>query len=136
VDDLARFVAPGVVVAGVETDAADPNCAPLADNLRLLRAARDAAGRRFEVVELAMPPPVVWRGERCPASYANFYLANGAALVPVFGAAQDERALATLREHLPGRDVLPLPARHLVVGLGAVHCLTQQEPRAGAAPQA
>jgi agmatine deiminase len=75
-----------------------------------------------------MPPPVHWRGERCPASYVNFYLANGAALVPVFGAAQDARALAVLRELLPGRELVPIPARHLVVGLGAVHCLTQQEP--------
>jgi agmatine deiminase len=132
VDDLARFVAPGVVVACVEPDPADPNSAPLADNLRRLRAARDASDRRLEVVELPMPPPVLWRGERCPASYANFYLANGAVLVPVFGAAQDARALATLRELLPGRDVVPVPARHLVVGLGAVHCLTQQEPRADA----
>jgi agmatine deiminase len=123
-------------VAVVEPDASDPNHAPLADNLRRLRAARDAAGRPFEVVELPMPPAVVWRGERCPASYANFYLANGVALVPVFGVAQDERALATLRELLPGRDVVPVPARHLVVGLGAVHCLTQQEPRAGAPPPA
>ena len=136
VDDLARFAAPGVVVAVVEPDASDPNHAPLADNLQRLRAARDAAGRPFEVVELPMPPPVVWRGERCPASYANFYLANGVALVPVFGVAQDERALATLRELLPGRDVVPVSARHLVVGLGAVHCLTQQEPRAGAPPPA
>jgi agmatine deiminase len=132
VDDLARFAAPGVVVAGVEPDASDANSAPLADNLRRLRAARDAAGRALAVVELPMPPPVVWRGERCPASYANFYLANGVALVPFFGAPQDARALATLRELWPGRDVVPLPARHLVVGLGAVHCLTQQEPRAAA----
>ena len=135
VDDLARFAAPGVVVAGVEPDAADPNSAPLADNLRRLRAARDAAGRALAVVELPMPPPVVWRGERCPASYLNFYLANGAALVPVFGVREDARALAALRELWPGRDVVPVPARHLVVGLGAVHCLTQQEPRAQAPAQ-
>ena len=77
-----------------------------------------------------MPPPLHWRGERCPASYVNFYLANGVALVPVFGAAEDARALAVLREALPGRELAPIPARHLVVGLGAVHCLTQQEPAA------
>jgi len=132
IDDLARFAAPGVVVAAVEPDPSDANHAPLADNLRRLRAARDACERAFDVVELPMPPPVVWRGERCPASYANFYLANGAALVPVFGAPQDARALAVLRELWPDRDVVPVPARHLVVGLGAVHCLTQQEPHAAA----
>jgi agmatine deiminase len=129
VDDLARFVAPGRVVACSESDPSDPNRAPLEENLRRLREARDAAGRRLEVAELPMPPPLHYRGLRCPASYANFYLANGAALVPVFGAPSDERALAVLRELLSGRDVVPVPARSLVVGLGAVHCLTQQEPR-------
>ena len=104
----------------------------LAENLRRLRGARDANGKPLDVIELPMPEPLVWRGERCPASYANFYLANGAALVPVFGAREDARALATLRELWPARDVVPVPARHLVVGLGAVHCLTQQEPQAEA----
>jgi agmatine deiminase len=130
IDDLARFVAPGLVVACSEDDPADPNQAALADNLRRLRGARDAAGKPLEVAELPMPPPLHWRGERCPASYVNFYLANGVALVPVFGAAEDARALAVLREVLPQRELAPIPARHLVVGLGAVHCLTQQEPRA------
>jgi agmatine deiminase len=128
VDDLARFVAPGVVVACREDEPADPNRAALADNLRRLREARDADGRALEVIELPMPPPQVWRGERCPASYANFYFANGALLVPVFGAPSDARALAELGGALPGRELVPIPARHLVVGLGAVHCLTQQEP--------
>ena len=130
VDDLARFAAPGLVVACAEDDASDPNQVALADNLRRLRAARDAAGKPLDVIELPMPPPVYWRGERCPASYVNFYLANGVALVPVFGAAQDARALALLGEVLPGHVLAPIPARHLVVGLGAVHCLTQQEPAA------
>jgi len=130
IDDLARFVAPGLVVACSEDDPADPNQAALADNLRRLRGARDAAGKPLEVAELPMPPPLHWQGERCPASYVNFYLANGVALVPVFGAAEDARALAVLREVLPQRELAPIPARHLVVGLGAVHCLTQQEPRA------
>jgi agmatine deiminase len=130
VDDLARFVAPGVVVA-CRGDAADAaNEAGLAENLRRLRGARDANGRPLDVIELPMPDPLAWRGERCPASYANFYLANGAALVPVFEAKQDARALAVLREALPGREIVPIRARHLVVGLGSVHCLTQQEPAA------
>ncbi len=94
VDDLARFLRPGVVVAPLEEDSADPNFRPLAENRRRLGEARDAAGRKLEVVDLPMPPPVFHRGERCPASYANFYLANGRVLVPVFGAPTDERALA------------------------------------------
>jgi agmatine deiminase len=128
VDDIARFVGEATVVAVAEPDASDPNHAPLAENLRRLRAMRDARGRSLAVLELPMPPPLEVDGARCPASYANFYLANGRALVPVFGAPSDARALAVLRECLPGREVVPIPARDLVVGLGAVHCLTQQEP--------
>ena len=128
VDDVARFVGAATVVAVAEADASDPNHAPLAETLRRLRAMRDARGRRLSVVELPMPPPLEVDGARCPASYANFYLANGRALVPVFDAPSDARALAILRECLPGREVVPIRARDLVVGLGAVHCLTQQEP--------
>jgi agmatine deiminase len=128
VDDLARFVSPGVVVAAVEADASDANHAPLADNLKRLRAARDADGKPLSVATLPMPPARYAAGQRTPASYANFYLANGVALVPVFGVASDARALDVLRELLEGRCVVPVPSSELVVGLGAVHCLTQQEP--------
>jgi agmatine deiminase len=128
VDDLARFVDAGSVVTVVEPDASDPNHAPLAENLRRLRAMRDADGKPLAVATLPMPPPLVVDGQRCPASYANFYLANGVALVPVFGAPSDARALAVLRECLPGRELVAIPAGDLVFGLGAVHCLTQQEP--------
>jgi agmatine deiminase len=75
-----------------------------------------------------MPPPLLVDGQRCPASYANFYLANGVALVPTFDAPADDRALAILRELLPGRQVVGIPCSDLVFGLGAVHCMTQQEP--------
>jgi agmatine deiminase len=128
VDDLARFVGPRTVVAAVEERPGDENSAPLARNFELLRASTDQDGRRLEVVALPMPPPLVVDGQRCPASYANFYLANGVALVPVFGAPEDERALAILRELLPGREVVGIPSADLVAGFGAVHCLTQQEP--------
>lgn len=130
VDDITRFVAPGTIVTAVEEDASDPNHAPLAENLRRLRGMRDADGKPFSIATLPMPPPVLVDGHRCPASYANFHLANGVALVPVFGAPSDERALAVLREVLPGRDVVGIPCRDLVWGLGAVHCVTQQEPSA------
>jgi agmatine deiminase len=130
VDDFARFVAPGVVVAALEADPTSPNHEPLRVNAARLRAMRDARGKPIDVVPLPMPPPLVVDGQLCPASYANFYLANGVALVPVFGAASDARALAVLRECLGAeREVLGVPATDLVVGLGAVHCLTQQQPR-------
>ena len=128
VDDIARFVAPGVVVAASCDDPADPNHALLAENLRRLRAARDVRGRALSVVELPMPPRIEAFGQRSPASHANFYVANGAVLVPVFGAASDARALAILGELMPDREIVGIPCAELVSGFGAIHCVTQQEP--------
>jgi len=132
VDDLTRFVSPGAIVTAVESDPADVNHLPLAENLRRLRALRDPAGHRYEIAELPMPPAIHHDGARLPASYANFYIANAAVLMPAFGAPADARAASVLGELLPGREIVPIPARELVVGLGAVHCLTQQEPAATA----
>jgi agmatine deiminase len=128
IDDIARFVAPGRVVCAREPDPRDSNHAPLEDCIARLRASRDAAGRTLEVIDLPMPQPVLAGADRLPASYANFYIANGAVLVPVFGGAADERALAVLRPLFQGREVVGVPSRTLVRGLGAVHCLTQQQP--------
>jgi agmatine deiminase len=128
VDELARFVDPGTVVAAVEQDESDANFAPLAENLRRLRSMRDQDGKPLTVVPLPMPPALAIEGLRCPASYANFYLANGCALVPVFGVERDALALAVLRELLPDRDVVGIPCGDLLLGLGALHCLSQQEP--------
>jgi len=134
VDDVARFVAPGRVAATVPDGAGHPDAEALRDNRERLRRTTDARGRRLEVVDLPAPPLVRCRGgQPLPASYANFYVANAAVLVPVFDAPSDERALAVLRDALE-RPVAPIPARDLVVGLGAVHCLTQQEPRAPGPP--
>jgi agmatine deiminase len=128
VDDVARFVAPGVVAAAVCSDAADANFAALAENRRRLAGMRDARGAALSVIELPMPPRLAVGGQRSPASYANFYLANRVALVPTFGAASDARALAILREVLAGREVVGIPCAELVSGFGAIHCVTQQEP--------
>ena len=128
VDDIARFVGPHTVVAVRERDTSDPNHRVLEANWRVLSETRDGQGRALTPVALPMPPPVVQAGQRLPASYANFYLANEVALVPVFEAATDQRALAVLTELLPGRRVVPISASALVLGLGACHCLTQQEP--------
>jgi len=128
VDDIARFVANGVVVAARCDDASDANFAPLAENRRRLASAHDVRGRSLTVVDLPMPPRIEVAGHRSPASYANFYLANGVALVPVFEAKSDARALAILREVLPDREIVAIPCTELVSGFGAIHCVTQQEP--------
>ena len=128
VDDIARFVDASTVVAVVEADAGDPNHPVLAENLRRLRSMRDQDGKPLSIATLPMPPAVVIDGLRCPASYANFMLANGCALVPTFDCDADGRALAVLSELLPDRDVVGVPCTELVLGLGALHCLSQQQP--------
>ncbi|MBI2964129.1 MAG: agmatine deiminase family protein [Deltaproteobacteria bacterium] len=131
VDDLARFVAATTVAAAAEPDPADENYRALQDNLRRLRAARDERGRPLEIVELPTPPPLYHEGRRLPASYANFYVGNRAVLVPVFDHPRDEIACETLARLFPGRRIAPIPATDLVWGLGACHCVTQQQPRRG-----
>jgi len=126
VDDFARFVAPGCAVCALEEDARDENFSPLQEALKRLQGVPG-----LEVVPLPMPPALVEDGVRRPASYANFYLANGACLVPTFEAPADERAMRVLEDCLPGREIVPIPARDLVFGLGGVHCLTQQVPARG-----
>ena len=128
VDDLARFVAPATVVAVVEDDPRDENHRVLADNLRRLRAMRDAEGRALTVETLPMPPALYHEGTRVPASYANFYILNGGVIVPTFDCPQDAIAIATLGRLFPGRRLAGIPSRDLVWGLGAIHCLTQQHP--------
>jgi len=128
VDDFARFVAPGVVAVAEEKRRADPNWRPLHDAAERLRGARDARGRRLEVVRLPMPQPVVFDGERLPASYANFYVGTGAVLVPTFNDPNDRVALGVLAELFPKRKVVGIHATDFVLGLGTIHCSTQQEP--------
>jgi len=124
VDDLARFVDANTVVTVVEEDPTDPNYEPLRENLRLLRRSP------FRVVTLPMPRPVEFAGQRLPASYANFYIANAAVLVPTFNDPADRIALATLSRLFPDRPVTGIYCRDLVLGLGTLHCMTQQQPRA------
>ena len=130
VDDISRFVAPTTIVTAVEPDASDPNHAPLAENLARLKAARTVDGKQFDVVELPMPRPVVFRGQRLPASYANFYIANGLVLVPTFHDPNDRVALNILGEVFPDREVIGIHSVDLVWGLGTLHCMTQQQPAA------
>ena len=130
VDDLARFVDARTIVTAVEPDPADDNHKVLADNRRRLGRARDSRGRPFTIVEVPMPQPVVHEGMRLPATYVNFYFVNGALLVPTFGdRARDRAALHILRGVAGDRQVVGVDCRALIWGLGAIHCLTQQQPR-------
>jgi agmatine deiminase len=128
VDDLTRFAAPDTVITMVESNRKDVNHKPLADNLRRLQAATDQAGKKLNIVELPMPGAVVFEQRRLPASYANFYIANGIVLVPVFNDPNDLTALNTLSELFPAREIVPIYSGDLIWGLGAMHCMTQQQP--------
>lgn len=127
VDDIARFVAPQVVVLAYEADPNDENHARSADNLRRLDLAGGAAGA-LKIVKLPFPRPLIMNGERLPASYANFYIANRVVIVPTFNDRNDRAALETLAELIPDREVIGIHAVDLVWGLGTLHCLTQQQP--------
>jgi agmatine deiminase len=128
VDDLTRFVSPNTVVTMVEPNKKDVNHAPLRDNRRRLQSARDQAGKPLTIVELPMPGPVIFEKRRLPASYANFYIANGVVLAPVFNHPNDRLALNTLAELFPTREVVPIYSGDFIWGLGAMHCMTQQQP--------
>lgn len=128
VDDLARFVAPDTVVTMIESNAQRANYSALQHNLGRLKAARDQEGERLNVVEIPMPRPVVFEGRLLPASYANFYIANGVVLVPVFNDPNDRIALNTLAELFRDREIVPIYSGDLIWGFGAMHCMTQQEP--------
>jgi agmatine deiminase len=130
VDDLTRFVSPDTVVTMVEPNAKDPNHGPLRANLRRLQAARDQDGRPLNIFEIPMPGPVIFEKRRLPASYANFYIANGVVLAPVFNHPNDRIALNTLAEVFPTREVVPIYSGDFIWGLGAMHCMTQQQPQA------
>ena len=128
VDDLARFVNSNTIVAVVEQDPTDANYAPLRENLALLKSMKDLDGRAYRIETLPMPAPVFFDGQRLPASYANFYIANKIVLVPTFNDPNDRAALNTLAGLFPDREVVGIACRDLVLGLGTIHCMTQQQP--------
>jgi agmatine deiminase len=128
VDDITRFVGTGTIVTVVEPNQADENHVPLEENLERLRTARDRDGKPFTIVPLPMPSPIVFDGQRLPASYANFYIANGLVLVPTFNDANDRKALQVLAEAFPDREVIGIHCGDLIWGLGTLHCMSQQQP--------
>ena len=128
IDEVARFVDPRTVVCARAEDPEDPNHSALEDNYRRLQLARDAGGRRFEILTLPVPRLENETGEPLPATYANFYIANGCVLVPSFGGPEDEQARSVLEKTFPDREMVLIDARAMVWGMGSIHCLTQQQP--------
>ncbi len=131
IDDIARFVDFNTVVCVREANTRDENYAPLEENYERLLAARDSKGGKLEVVSMPSPSPLLHEGLRLPASYANFYIANEVLLAPIFGEPTDKVALGILQELFPTRKIKGLPCADVVAGLGAIHCVTQQEPQTG-----
>ena len=131
IDDIARFTDPNTVVLAYEMDPADENHVRSADNLRRLQLAAEGFPGGLRIVPIPFPHPVVMQGERLPASYANFYIANESVIVPTFNDVKDREALVILAELFPGREVVGVHAVDLVWGLGTLHCLTQQQPSPG-----
>lgn len=126
-DQVARFVNDRTILAAVEENPADANFAPLQENLEVLRSARDSSGKPFEIVPLPMPGEVSFQKQRLPASYANFYIINGAVIVPQFDDPADEPAAQIIMRYFPDRECVRFPSRDLILGLGGVHCATQPQ---------
>jgi len=128
VDDIARFVGPRTVLAASEANPSDENHAILKENLKRLKKMTDTAGKALEVIPLPMPAPVIFKGQRVPASYANFYISNRTVLVPTFDDPNDLKALNIIQRAMPKHSIVPIYCGDLIWGLGAIHCMTQQEP--------
>ena len=128
VDDLTRFIAPATVATAVEDDPKDENFTALRDNLERLRSMTDQDGVPLRIVELPMPAAVTFQGERLPASYANFYIANGVVIVPIYRCANDAKAIEILQAEFPDRSVVGIDSTDLAWGFGSFHCISQQEP--------
>ncbi len=128
VDDITRFVNYDTVITAIEKNKNDENYQPLQDNLKLLSKARLESGKQLNIVELPMPEAVIWEDQRLPASYANFYIANNAVIVPLYKCPQDQEAMDILSKLFTDRKVVGIDSTDIIWGLGSFHCLSQQEP--------
>lgn len=128
IDDMTRFFKEDGVVTVVETNRSDPNYKILQENLKSLKRMRLINGKQLEIAEIPMPKPIVYKGQRLPASFANFYICNHAVIVPTYRCKEDDQAMAVLEECYPDRKVIGIDSVELIWGLGSFHCLSQQEP--------
>lgn len=129
IDDIARFVNPNTIVTVVEDNKKDENYPILMENLKKLKYFKDLHGRHFNIVTLPMPEPLYYKGDRLPASYANFYITNKSVLVPTFNCKNDKKALEVLEKLFPHKKVVGIDCSDIIIGLGSIHCLTQQIPK-------
>ncbi|MFM1858098.1 MAG: hypothetical protein RLZ05_1158 [Bacteroidota bacterium] len=128
IDDTVRFVNEDTVLTVVETNRSDENYSLLQHNLKQLKSMRLSSGKQLNIVEIPMPEPLSYEGQRLPCSYANFYIANQSVIVPVFNSKNDDKALQLIEECFPGRQVIGIDSTDIIWGLGSFHCLSQQEP--------
>lgn len=128
VDDIARFVNKNTVICMIEKDKRDDNYKVLQENLNILEKYKGKDGNKLNIAHILMPPPVYTDNRRLPASYANFYIANSAVLVPIFNSENDKEALSIIRRYFPDRNVVGIDSKALVYGFGAIHCVTRDEP--------
>jgi agmatine deiminase len=128
IDDTARFVNEDTVIAVVEENKSDENYQILRENLQMLKTMRLLNGKQLTIIELPMPEPVFYQDQRLPASYANFYIANAAVVVPTYRSNKDDKALDIIQQCFPDRKVVGIDSTDIIWGLGSFHCLSQQEP--------
>jgi agmatine deiminase len=128
IDDMTRFFRPDGVITMVEPNRRDPNHRILDENLKQLKTFRLINGKQLDIAEIPMPEPVVFEGQRLPASYANFYISNHAVIVPLYRCKQDEQAIRIIEQCFPSREVIGIDSVEIIWGLGSWHCLSQQEP--------
>lgn len=128
IDDIARFVNPDTIVTVIEEDTQDENYKILQENLKLLKSFTNLNGKQFNIITLPMPEPQFYKNDRLPASYANFYITNNSVLVPLFRCKKDEIAINLLKKVFKDKNVIGIDCSDIIIGLGSIHCLTQQIP--------
>ena len=129
IDDIARFVSTNTIMIAVEKNKSDINYKSLKENLKILSKSSNENGKKFKIIKIPMPSPVIIDKTRVPASYLNFFISNKTVLVPVFNVQEDKKVLKIFRKFFKNRKIIAIDCSDLIWGFGAIHCMTQQEPK-------
>ncbi len=129
IDDTVRFVNEDTVITVIEENKQDENYGLLQHNLKQLQQMRLLSGKQLNIVEIPMPNDVIWEGQRLPASYANFYIANQQVIVPTYRCSKDDQVMTIIQQYFPDREIVGIDSTDIIWGLGSFHCLSQQEPQ-------